>query len=74
MGFNRKTNFGFQLIKGLEDGGTYVMEFSEDMSPEECQLMISSINNYLKKHNRDICFIYMRKGAIEIKGAKDYGI
>ena len=66
--------FNIETIKGLAEGATYVIEFPEDIPVEGCINMTKRINNLLKEHNRDILFIYTRKGDVEIKGADDYGI
>ena len=66
--------FNIETIKGLKEGSTYIVKFSKDIPADECINMTKMINNLLKEHNRDILFIYMRKGDVEIKGADDYGI
>lgn len=66
--------FNIETIKGLKEGSTYIVEFSKDIPTDECINMTKMINNLLKEHNKDILFIYMRKGDVEIKGADDYGI
>lgn len=66
--------FNIETIKGLKEGSTYIVEFSKDISTDECINMTKMINNLLKEHNKDILFIYTRKGDVEIKGADDYGI
>ena len=66
--------FNIETIKGLREGATYIIEFAEDIPIDECINVTKMINNLLKEHNRDILFIYMRKGDVEIKGADDYGI
>lgn len=66
--------FNIETVKGLTEGGTYIIEFSKDISRDECINITKMIDNLLKEHNRDILFIYMRKGDVEIKGADDYGI
>ena len=65
--------FNIETIKGLTEGATYIVEFSKDISRDECINVTKMINNLLKEHNRDILFIYMRKGDVEIKGEIDYG-
>ena len=65
--------FNIETIKGLREGATYIIEFAEDIPIDECINVTKMINNLLKEHNRDILFIYMRKGDVEIKGADDYG-
>ena len=66
--------FNVETIKGLTEGATYIIEFPKDMSIENCTQIIQNLNQYLKDNNRDIVFIYIRKGDVEIKGADDYGI
>lgn len=66
--------FNVETIKGLTEGATYIIEFPKDMSTENCTQIIQNLNQYLKDNNRDIVFIYIRKGDVEIKGADDYGI
>lgn len=66
--------FNIETIKGLKEGSTYIVELSKDIPTDECINMTKMINNLLKEHNKDILFIYMRKGDVEIKGADDYGI
>lgn len=66
--------FNIETIKGLTEGATYIIEFAKDIPIEECINTTTKINNLLKEHNKDILFIYMRKGDIEIKGADNYGI
>ena len=66
--------FNIETIKGLTEGATYIMEFSENIPVEDCMNMAKTINDLLKKHNKDILFIYMRKGDVEIKGADNYGL
>ena len=66
--------FNIEIIKGLKEGSTYIIEFAQDIPIEECINIATKINNLLKEHNRDILFMYMRKGDVEIKGADDYGI
>ena len=66
--------FNIETIKGLTEGATYVIEFAENIPIEECINTTIKINNVLKEHNRDILFIYMRKGDVEIKGVDNYGI
>ena len=66
--------FNIETIKELTEGGTYIMEFFQDISRDECINITKMIDNLLKEHNRDILFIYMRKGDVEIKGADNYGI
>lgn len=66
--------FNVETIKGLTEGATYVMEFPEDMPIENCMQIVQNLNQKLKDNNRDIVFIYIRKGDVEIKGADDYGI
>ena len=66
--------YNIETIKGLTEGPTYIIEFAEDIPIEECINVTKMINNLLKEHHRDILFIYMRKGDVEIKGADDYGI
>ena len=66
--------FNIETIKGLTEGATYIMEFSEDISVEDCIDMAKTIDDLLKKHNKDILFIYMRKGMAEIKGVDNYGL
>ena len=66
--------FNIETIKGLTEGATYIIEFAEDMSIENCTQIVQNLNQYLKDNNRDIVFIYIRKGDVEIKGADDYGI
>ena len=65
--------YNIETIKGLREGATYIIEFAEDIPIDECINVTKMINNLLKEHNRDILFIYMRKGDVEIKGADDYG-
>ena len=66
--------FNVETIKGLTEGATYIIEFPKDMSIENCTQIVQNLNQYLKDNNRDIIFIYIRKGDVEIKGADDYGI
>ena len=66
--------FNIETIKGLTEGATYIMEFSENIPVEDCMNMAKTINDLLKKHNKDILFIYMRRGDVEIKGADNYGL
>ena len=66
--------FNVETIKGLTEGATYIIEFPKDMSIEKCTQIVQNLNQYLKDNNRDIVFIYIRKGDVEIKGADDYGI
>ena len=66
--------FNTETIKGLTEGATYIIEFPKDMSIENCTQIVQNLNQYLKDNNRDIVFIYIRKGDVEIKGADDYGI
>ena len=66
--------FNIETIKGLTEGATYIMEFSEDIPWEDCKGIARTINDLLKKHNRDILFIYMRKGTAEIKGVNNCGL
>ena len=66
--------FNIETIKGLTEGATYIMEFSKNIPVEGCMNMAKTINDLLKKHNKDILFIYMRKGDVEIKGADNYGL
>ena len=66
--------FNIETIKGLTEGATYIIEFAKDIPIEECINITTKLNNLLKEHNKDILFIYMRKGDVEIKGADDYGI
>lgn len=66
--------FNIETIKGLTEGATYIIEFAKDIPIEECINTTTKINNLLKEHNKDILFIYMRKGNVEIKGADNYGI
>ena len=66
--------FNIETIKGLTEGATYIMEFSKNIPVEDCMNMAKTINDLLKKHNKDILFIYMRKGDVEIKGADNYGL
>ena len=66
--------FNIETIKGLAEGATYIIEFAEDIPIEQCINTTKNINNLLKEHNRDILFIYMRKGDVEIKGVDDYDI
>ena len=66
--------FNIETIKELKEGATYIIEFAEDIPIEECMNTTTKINNLLKEHNRDILFICMRKGDVEIKGADNYGI
>ena len=66
--------FNIETIKGLTEGATYIIEFAKDIPIEECINTTTKINNLLKEHNKDILFIYTRKGDVEIKGADDYGI
>ena len=66
--------FNVETIKGLTEGATYIIEFPKDMSIENCTQIVQNLNQYLKDNNRDILFIYIRKGDVEIKGADDYGI
>ena len=66
--------FNIETIKGLKEGSTYIIEFAENIPIEECINTTIKINNLLKEHNKDILFIYTRKGDVEIKGADDYGI
>ena len=66
--------FNIETIKGLTEGATYIIEFPKDMSIENCTKIVQNLNQYLKDNNRDIVFIYIRKGYVEIKGADDYGI
>lgn len=66
--------FNVETIKGLTEGATYIIEFPKDMSIENCTQIVQNLNQYLKDNNRDIVFIYIRKGDVEIKGADDYGI
>ena len=66
--------FNIETIKGLTEGATYIIEFPKDMSIENCTQIVQNLNQYLKDNNRDIVFIYIRKGDVEIKGADDYGI
>ena len=66
--------FNIETIKGLTEGATYIIEFPKDMSIENCTQIVQNLNQYLKDNNRDIIFIYIRKGDVEIKGADDYGI
>ena len=66
--------FNVETIKGLTEGATYIIEFPKDMSIENCTQIVQNLNQYLKDNNRDIVFIYIRKGDVEIKGVDDYGI
>lgn len=66
--------FNIETIKGLTEGATYIMEFSEDIPIEDCIDMAKTIDDLLKKHNKDILFIYMRKGMVEIKGVNNCGL
>ena len=66
--------FNIETIKGLKEGSTYIVELSKDIPTDECINITKMINNLLKEHNKDILFIYTRKGDVEIKGADDYGI
>ena len=66
--------FNVETIKGLTEGATYIIEFPKDMSIENCTQIVQNLNQYLKDNNRDIVFIYIRKGDVEIKGANNYGI
>ena len=66
--------FNIETIKGLTEGATYIMEFSENIPIEDCIDMAKTINDLLKKHNKDILFIYMRKGTAEIKGVNNCGL
>ena len=66
--------FNIETIKGLTEGGTYIMEFSENIPVEDCIDMAKTIDDLLKKHNKDILFIYMRKGMAEIKGVNNCGL
>ena len=66
--------FNIETIKGLTEGATYIMEFSKNIPVEDCMNMAKTINDLLKKHNKDILFIYIRKGDVEIKGADNYGL
>ena len=66
--------FNIETIKGLTEGATYIIEFSKNIPVEDCMNMAKTINDLLKKHNKDILFIYMRKGDVEIKGADNYGL
>lgn len=66
--------FNVETIKGLTEGATYIIEFPKDMSIENCTQIVQNLNQYLKDNNRDIIFIYIRKGDVEIKGADYYGI
>ena len=66
--------FNIETIKGLTEGATNIMEFSKNIPVEDCMNMAKTINDLLKKHNKDILFIYMRKGDVEIKGADNYGL
>ena len=66
--------FNVETIKGLTEGATYIIEFPKDMSIENCTQIVQNLNQYLKDNNRDIVFIYIRKGGVEIKGVDDYGI
>lgn len=66
--------FNVETIKGLTEGATYIIEFPKDMSIENCTQIVQNLNQYLKENNRDIVFIYIRKGDVEIKGADNYGI
>ena len=66
--------FNIETIKGLTEGATYIIEFPKDMSIENCTQIVQNLNQYLKDNNRDIVFIYIRKGDVEIKGVDDYGI
>lgn len=59
-------------IETLQEGGTYVIEFPVDMPIENCINIIQQLNQKLKDHHRDIVFIYMRQGDVEIKGADSY--
>ena len=66
--------FNVETIKGLTEGATYIIEFPKDMSIENSTQIVQNLNQYLKDNNRDIVFIYIRKGDVEIKRADDYGI
>ena len=66
--------FNIETIKGLTEGATYIIEFPKDMSIENCTQIVQNLNQYLKDNNRDIVFIYIHNGDVEIKGADDYGI
>lgn len=64
--------FNIETIKGLQEGGTYVVEFPEDMPIENCIHIAQQLNQQIKDNHRDIVFIYLRKGDADIKGAWSY--